>query len=279
LSQLKRPGNVQTHHASPTHNSPWQTMMRLGWYRVDEVLKVRRFFEIEWKPRYFGDRSGAVSREAYEEMKRALAEARQDFLLFQHPDSWTANATLMYALRGLLSRLDSAHQLDNMSDHAVAEAVYREVESGNLAVAPGREELQRYIERGRSRSGASGSPVQNSSPARQISKHEQARLAVQHFQRVPQSAASMDTPFGGAQPFDYHPDLPDANAEELATSTNNPRFAAKMLGYDYKTFGTILHKFKDANGLGPADNSIFHDNGDVEFNGKIFEDSIHDYAP
>ena len=34
-----------------------------------------------------------------------------------------------------------------------------------------------------------------------------------------------------------------------------------------------------ANGLGPADNSIFHDNGDVEFNGRIFEDSIHDYAP
>jgi hypothetical protein len=50
---------------------------------------------------------------------------------------------------------------------------------------------------------------------------------------------------------------------ELAASMNNPRFAAKMLGYDYKTFGTMLHKFKDGNGIGPADNSIFHDNGDV----------------
>jgi hypothetical protein len=87
------------------------------------------------------------------------------------------------------------------------------------------------------------------------------------------------TPLGDVQPFVYSENMPDGDAEELATTTNNPRFAAKMLGYDHKTFGTMLHKFKDANGLGPADNSIFHDNGDVEFNGKIFEDSIHDYAP
>ena len=80
------------------------------------------------------------------------------------------------------------------------------------------------------------------------------------------------------QPFAYTPDAASGEAEQLAASTNNPRFAAKMLGYDYKTFGTMLHKFKDSNGLGPADDSIFHDNGDVEFNGRIFEDSIHDYA-
>jgi hypothetical protein len=86
-------------------------------------------------------------------------------------------------------------------------------------------------------------------------------------------------PLGAAQPFRYIPEVVNADAEELAASTNNPRFAAKMLGYDYKTFGAMLHKFKDANGLGPADNSIFHDNGNVEFNGRIFEDSIHDYAP
>jgi hypothetical protein len=93
-----------------------------------------------------------------------------------------------------------------------------------------------------------------------------------------ESMADDSTPLGDAQPFVYSENMPDGDVEELATTTNNPRFAAKMLGYDYKTFGTMLHKFKDANGLGPADNSIFHDNGDVEFNGQIFEDSIHDYA-
>ncbi|MBR8334337.1 hypothetical protein KDW69_22020 [Burkholderia ambifaria] len=66
--------------------------------------------------------------------------------------------------------------------------------------------------------------------------------------------------------------------ESLAASTNNPNFAAKMLGYDRKTFGQMLHVLKPANGLGPADNLIFHDSGDVEFKGVIL-DNIHDYAP
>ncbi|MFM0738487.1 hypothetical protein PQQ51_14695 [Paraburkholderia xenovorans] len=87
------------------------------------------------------------------------------------------------------------------------------------------------------------------------------------------------TSLAAAKPFHYTPAAISADVEELAASTNNPRFAARMLGYDYKTFGTMLHKFKDANGLRPSDNSIFHDNGDVEFNGRIFQDSIHDYAP
>lgn len=63
-----------------------------------------------------------------------------------------------------------------------------------------------------------------------------------------------------------------------ATSTKNPKFAAKMLGYDYNTFGDMLHVLKPANGLGPADNLIFHSNGDVEFSGKII-DNLHNYAP
>jgi hypothetical protein len=92
-------------------------------------------------------------------------------------------------------------------------------------------------------------------------------------------ATPVATPLTDAQPFEYTPDAVSGDIDKLAASTNSPKFAAKMLGYDYKTFGTMLHKFKDANGLGPADNSIFHDNGDVEFNGRIFEDSIHDYAP
>nr|WP_175783205.1 hypothetical protein [Burkholderia anthina] len=58
---------------------------------------------------------------------------------------------------------------------------------------------------------------------------------------------------------------------------NNPNFAAKMLGYDRKTFGQMLHILKPANGLGPTDNVIFHDSGDVEFKGVIV-DTTHDYA-
>ncbi|KVL25044.1 hypothetical protein [Burkholderia sp. MSMB1835] len=80
-----------------------------------------------------------------------------------------------------------------------------------------------------------------------------------------------------AQPFDYAAGTIGDSVESLAAATNNPNFAAKMLGYDRKTFGQMLHILKPANGLGPADNVIFHDSGDVEFKGVII-DNIHDYA-
>ncbi|NIF78352.1 hypothetical protein F3J20_13305 [Paraburkholderia sp. Cy-641] len=65
--------------------------------------------------------------------------------------------------------------------------------------------------------------------------------------------------------------------ESAFLSTNNPDYAAKMLGYDRKTFGKILHMFKPRNGLGPADNLIWHDNGDVYFKGSYIG-NFHDWA-
>ncbi|NIF53638.1 hypothetical protein F3J19_16295 [Burkholderia sp. Ax-1724] len=71
---------------------------------------------------------------------------------------------------------------------------------------------------------------------------------------------------------------PHADPRESAfLSTNNPDYAAKMLGYDRKTFGKILHMFKPRNGLGPADNLIWHDNGDVYFKGSYIG-NFHDWA-
>ncbi|MGF6636130.1 hypothetical protein [Paraburkholderia sp. MM6662-R1] len=85
------------------------------------------------------------------------------------------------------------------------------------------------------------------------------------------------TLLGDAQPFEYVPDALSGDVVELAASTNNPNYAAKMLGYDRKTFGAILHRFKPGNGLGPADNVIWHDNGDVYFNGNHIG-NFHDWA-
>ena len=73
--------------------------------------------------------------------------------------------------------------------------------------------------------------------------------------------------------------MPDSGVEELAASTNSPRYAARMLRYDPHTFSDMLHVFKPANGPGPADNVIFHDDGSVEYNGQMLDDNIHDYAP
>jgi hypothetical protein len=44
---------------------------------------------------------------------------------------------------------------------------------------------------------------------------------------------------------------------ELAASTMNPRYAARMLGYDLNTFGDMLHAFKDFYRLRPDNNVRF----------------------
>jgi hypothetical protein len=87
------------------------------------------------------------------------------------------------------------------------------------------------------------------------------------------------TALNNAQPFEYMPDVPSDDVLDLAASTNNPRFAARMLGYDENTFSEMLHVFKPANGLRPSDNVVFHDDGSVEFGKQILDDNIHNYAP
>ncbi|SAK71896.1 hypothetical protein AWB76_04518 [Caballeronia temeraria] len=96
--------------------------------------------------------------------------------------------------------------------------------------------------------------------------------------KAPRVSQNLDesTSLAHARPFEYV--LDDlSESERLAASTNNPNCAAKMLGYDRKTFGDILHKFKPGNGLGPADNVIWHDNGDVYFKGDYIG-NFHDWA-
>jgi len=85
-----------------------------------------------------------------------------------------------------------------------------------------------------------------------------------------------DSLLGDAQPFDYVPDDLGGEIEQLAASTNNPNYAAKMLGYERKIFGKMVHTMKDGLDLGGADNVLWHDNGDIEFKGDIIG-NMHDY--
>ncbi|MPW09406.1 hypothetical protein GCT19_27760 [Paraburkholderia sp. CNPSo 3155] len=54
--------------------------------------------------------------------------------------------------------------------------------------------------------------------------------------------------------------------------------AAKMLGYQQNTFSDMLHAMKQYNKLRGDNNVIWHDDGDVEFNGVII-DNMHSWAP
>ncbi|NML34808.1 hypothetical protein HHL14_28780 [Paraburkholderia sp. G-4-1-8] len=67
------------------------------------------------------------------------------------------------------------------------------------------------------------------------------------------------------------------DTEEFAASTNKPDYAAKMLGYDRKTFGDMVHVMKDDLDLRGDDNVIWHDTGDIEFRKNIIG-NMHDYA-
>jgi hypothetical protein len=86
------------------------------------------------------------------------------------------------------------------------------------------------------------------------------------------------TPLDDADPFEYTPDTLSGDVEELAKSTTNERYAAKMLGYDLDTFGGMIHGLKAEYGLRGDDNVTFHDSGDIYFNGDWL-DNIHTYAP
>ncbi|MGF6636171.1 hypothetical protein OKW38_004649 [Paraburkholderia sp. MM5496-R1] len=86
------------------------------------------------------------------------------------------------------------------------------------------------------------------------------------------------TLLGDAQPFEYVPDALSGDVVELAESTNNPNYAAKMLGYDRKTFGRMIHMMKEDNRMRGDDNVIWHDDGNVEFRGAII-DNMHSWAP
>jgi hypothetical protein len=90
------------------------------------------------------------------------------------------------------------------------------------------------------------------------------------------AGGDISTPLGNAQPFEYTPDALNGVSEELAAPTNNPDYAAKMLGYNRKTFGNMIHAMKDENDLRGDDNVIWHDNGDVYFNGLRI-DNMHGY--
>ncbi|MDR5741559.1 hypothetical protein QCE73_00155 [Caballeronia sp. LZ029] len=82
---------------------------------------------------------------------------------------------------------------------------------------------------------------------------------------------------GDARPLEYAPDELSDDSFDIAASTNNPNYAAKMLGYDRNTFGDMIHAMKYDLDLRGDDNVIWHDNGDIEFKRGIIG-NMHDYT-
>ncbi|WP_233805469.1 hypothetical protein [Paraburkholderia sp. HP33-1] len=214
-----------------------------------------------------------LTREEYEEIELALNVAHEEFVKWATPGSWTSSDADMSNLRGLLGRVnDRRLRINMMSDHEVASEIHRQLRSRRLVFVPPHWEVKWYLEEERAKRSraakSADSPIQ----------HEPAGVGTTR-QAVSAGATSVQptTPLSDGQPFEYTSDVPSGDVDQLAASTINPKYAAKMLGYDQKTFGRMLHEFKPANGLGPADNVIWHDNGDVYFQGN-FVANFHDWA-
>lgn len=90
--------------------------------------------------------------------------------------------------------------------------------------------------------------------------------------------AVLPTPLRDARPFNYPKELQGGEVELVAASTNKENYAAKMLGYNRKVFGKMIHAMKQENQLRGDDNVIWHDDGSVEFRLEII-DNMHSYAP
>jgi hypothetical protein len=85
------------------------------------------------------------------------------------------------------------------------------------------------------------------------------------------------TPLNDAMSFEYAAADAKGEIEELAARTNNPDYAAKMLGYDRDEFGKMIHIMKDDLRLKPSENVIWHDDGSIEFRKRIIG-NMGDYS-
>ncbi|WP_322787810.1 hypothetical protein [Paraburkholderia ferrariae] len=221
------------------------------------MFDVDRWFHFAWPPR--------VPHEAHDDIVQGMQEARAAWL--KHAES-TLLSHPSHELRDMLGRSGNRFHMKTMDNHQVAKALYNEVKDGNLLFVPERDPIRKCVEaiRKQREKGTRQAPADAQGPA----DADVAKVLHDNSPRVPQNLSN-------AQPFEYTPDAMSGDTEELAASTNNPDYAAKMLGYERKTFGDMVHVMKDDLELRGDDNVIWHDTGDIEF-GKNIIGNMHDYA-
>ncbi|PVX74643.1 hypothetical protein [Paraburkholderia unamae] len=225
-----------------------------------------------------------ITRDEIDDITTAMQFARRAFL----EDGGTMRALSVASdgdLRAVLGKIDvfggewtRGQQLHDLRD--LWDAVFRAVREGGLIFVPEREDLRacvKAIQEDREKRPAHGAQrPQDRSP------YSTVEQMMGKPPRMPQNPAKPSwmtgsTPLGDAEPFGFTPDAAGGDTLELAASTNDPNYAAKMLGYDRKTFGDMVHVMKDDLNLRGDDNVIWHDTGAVEFKKNIIG-NMHDYA-
>ncbi|WP_174464448.1 hypothetical protein [Paraburkholderia ferrariae] len=222
------------------------------------MFDVDRWFHFAWP--------ACVPREAHDDIVQGMQEASAAWL--KHAES-TLLSHPSHELRDMLGRSGNRFHMKTMDNRQVAKALYNEVKDGNLLFVPERDLIRKCVEaiRKQREKGTRQAPA----GAQEPTGADVAKVLHDNSPRAPQNLSNV-------RPFEYMPDAMSDDAEELAASTNNPRYAARMLGYDQNTFSDMLHAMKQYNKLRGDNNVIWHDDGDVEFNGVII-DNMHSWAP
>ncbi|MGF6967619.1 hypothetical protein OKW43_004647 [Paraburkholderia sp. WC7.3g] len=174
-----------------------------------------------------------------------------------------------HELRDMLGRSDIRVHMYRVKDHEVAKALYNGVKDGSLIFVPERDEMRKCVQAIREQREKASRPT--TARAQQPADADMASSRYGNSPRVPQN-------LGNAKQFEYRPEALSDDVEQLADSTVKENYAAKMLGYERKLFGNMIHTMKRANQLRGDDNVIWHDDGGVEFKGVIV-DNMHSYAP
>lgn len=227
--------------------------------------------------------------------KQAAINAGKQFTASAYADVWAQDAGLVQRVRGFLAANFHWHErlAQSGSDLEVVQTLMSMVRGESVAV------IAEDPPRGGSARISTPAPTPRKTFHAEVMEHMglsadaasayiddyNAMVDRVHAVEAGRAAAKLaeadinvdtSTLLSNAQPFELGATAVSGDTEELAASTNNPDYAAKMLGYDRDTFGDMIHSMKAGLGLGGADNVIWHDDGGIEFRGNIIG-NMHEY--
>jgi hypothetical protein len=166
------------------------------------MFDVDRWFHLAWPPR--------VPREAHDDIVRGMQEARAAWL--KHAES-TLLSHPSHELRGMLGRSGNRFRMKTMDNRQVAKALYNEVKDGNLLFVPELDPMRKCVEaiRKQREKGARQAPANAQEPA----DADVAKVRHDNSPRAPQN-------LGNAQPFEYTPDAPSGDVQQVAGGEGTP---------------------------------------------------------
>jgi hypothetical protein len=182
----------------------WSSIRKSQYLHIESpwMFDVDRWFHLAWPAR--------VPREAHDDIVRGMQEARAAWL--KHVES-TLLSHPSHELRDMLGRSGNRFRMKTMDNRQVAKALYDEVKDGNLLFVPELDPMRKCVEaiRKQREKGTRQAPADAQEPA----DADVAKVLNDNSPRAPQNLSN-------AQPFEYTPDAPNGDVEQMAGGDGRP---------------------------------------------------------